>query len=47
MDLFAAHVSYVIASYAISGVCIFGLFAYVLIRDQRLAATLKNHKDPE
>jgi heme exporter protein CcmD len=41
MDFSATHVSYVIASYAISGVCVIGLFLYVVLRDRALAAKLK------
>ncbi len=42
MDFSAAHVSYVIASYAISGICVIGLFLYVLLRDRALATKLKH-----
>ena len=47
MDFSAAHVSYVIASYAISGVCVMGLFLYVLLRDRALAAKLKQNAEKD
>ncbi len=43
MDFSANHITYVIASYAISGVCVIGLFLYVVLRDRALAAKLKNN----
>jgi heme exporter protein CcmD len=45
MDFSATHVSYVIASYAISGVCVIGLFLYVVLRDRALAAKLKQSSE--
>jgi len=47
MDFSAAHVSYVIASYAISGACVVGLFLYVLSRDRALAAKLKHQQEKD
>lgn len=47
MDFSAAHVSYVIASYAISGVCVISLFLYVLLRDCALAAKLKQNAEKD
>jgi heme exporter protein CcmD len=47
MDFSAAHVSYVITSYAISGVCIIGLFLYVVLRDRALAAKLKKNAEKD
>jgi heme exporter protein CcmD len=45
MDFSANHIAYVIASYAISGVCVIGLFLYVVLRDRALAARLKNNSE--
>ena len=45
MDFSATHIAYVIASYAISGVCVIGLFLYVVLRDRALAAKLKNNSE--
>jgi heme exporter protein CcmD len=47
MDFSAAHVSYVIAAYAISGICVIGLFLYVLLRDRALAAKLKTNVEKD
>ena len=47
MDLSAANIFYTIAAYAISGICIFALFVFVLIRDRNLAAKIKNLPDKE
>jgi heme exporter protein CcmD len=47
MDFSAAHVSYVIAAYSISAVCVIGLFLYVLLRDRALAAKLKKHVEKD
>ena len=47
MDFSALHVFYVIASYAISGICVLGLLVYVLGRDWKLAAKLKDQKNLE
>ena len=47
MDLSATNISYTIAAYAISGICIFALLIFVLIRDRNLAAKIKNLPDKE
>lgn len=47
MDFSAAHVSYVIASYTISGLCVVGLFLYVLWRDRALAAKLMQQQEKD
>jgi heme exporter protein CcmD len=36
MDLNAAHASFVIAAYAVSGLCLVGLIAHILRSDRKL-----------
>ena len=41
MDLSANHAGFVIAAYALSALCIFGLAAFVIARDRRLRAEVE------
>jgi heme exporter protein CcmD len=45
MDFNAAHTGYVIASYALSVLCIAGLCLFLFWRDRSLAKKLKALKD--
>jgi hypothetical protein len=42
MDFSAAHVDYVIVSYALSGLCLIGLCLYIFARDRSLANQVKS-----
>jgi heme exporter protein CcmD len=49
MDFAAAHVSFVIAAYAVSFACLVGLVVVIFLRDRRLkrqAAALDRGKTP-
>lgn len=45
MDWLAHNAGFVIAAYTITGVCILGLIAAVIITDRRRARALKNQKN--
>ena len=47
MDFSAPHVSFVILSYAISGICVIGLFLWVILRDRALAEKLKQNVEKD
>jgi heme exporter protein CcmD len=41
MDLSAPHLGYVFSAYAVTAVVLFGLIAYILMRDRRLARDVR------
>jgi heme exporter protein CcmD len=41
MDFSAPHIDFVIIAYALSGVCLIGLLAYIFWRDRALAKAIQ------
>jgi heme exporter protein CcmD len=44
MDLSAAHANIVVASYALTALCIIGIILQIVLRDRKLAQKLKDLK---